>query len=419
MSFLSWPLTLLLSIQVSPLPSQERDAPGEAPDLQMDLEPLQSPAQGFSWLPNLTRGADGRVYLNWAQKHEDGDTTLQLARLEEDGWGPAREIVPASLAPEGPQLFLNWADFPGLAVLKDGTLLAFWLQRDGTAQGYNALFSISADVGRTWSDEQFLHDDLTSGEHGFVSVVALDDTTFAAVWLDDRERAVSAERVGAMALYSRRIHKSGELGPESIVDARICDCCQTSLIVTPEGELLVAYRDRDEREVRDISLANTGAEGWSEPRSLFRDDWLIQGCPVNGPQLATSTEVCFAAWFTGAGRGGGKVQVSARTSGQRAFGFPVTVDNGSPVGRVDITVIGPERALVTWMEQTEASFGEWRAQIITPGKKLGGPLTLARIPSERSSGFLRQVSAGKSLIISWTVPGRPPRIETARILLGN
>jgi hypothetical protein len=44
------------------------------------------------------------------------------------------------------------------------------------------------------------------------------------------------------------------LGKEALLDGRVCECCQTSSASTPDG-MAVVYRDRSEKEVRDISIA--------------------------------------------------------------------------------------------------------------------------------------------------------------------
>ncbi|MFT7485779.1 MAG: hypothetical protein ACI9F9_001629 [Candidatus Paceibacteria bacterium] len=376
------------------------------------MEVIPSPAMGSARLPNVTDGADGKLYLTWAEDRADL-TVLLFSTLGEDGWEEPHEFARSD------HFFLNWADFPGLVADHEGHLLAYWLLRDGTRHGYTAQISLSSDAGLTWSPTQRLHEDKTSGEHGFVSVVPARTGGFLAVWLDGRNITPGEDGhgTGSMALYSRKILTTGTLGAERVIDERVCDCCQTTLAAHPGEDPLVAYRDRDQEEVRDISIARLTSEGWSQPMPLHQDGWLIAGCPVNGPQLALTDSHQFVAWFTGAGEGGGSVYAGTALKGQLGFGFPIHIDAGSPVGRVDIAALGAGYALVTWLEHTEASSGEWRAQVVAAGKRIGDPLALSSITTERSSGFLRMAPVSGGVVVAWTVPGKPSSIETARVLV--
>ena len=76
------------------------------------------PAGERASLPNVVRGADGRVMLTWVEQDE-GDSVLRLARLGADG---AFE-EPLEVA-RGDDWFVNWADFPSVSALADGTLCA-------------------------------------------------------------------------------------------------------------------------------------------------------------------------------------------------------------------------------------------------------------------------------------------------------
>ena len=87
--------------------------------------PLTSPAGASSQLSRAVRGDDGQLYLSWVEKRSDGAHTLRFASLEEAGWSAARTIA------TGHNWFVNWADFPSLAVSQDGRLAAHWLERNG------------------------------------------------------------------------------------------------------------------------------------------------------------------------------------------------------------------------------------------------------------------------------------------------
>jgi hypothetical protein len=354
-------------------------------------------------------GADGKVYLSWIAREGDVLAVMRFAVLGEEGWGAPLEVM------RGQDLFLNWADFPSLCALEDGRLIAHWLRAGEDPQGYDAEFSVSSDRGRTWSAPAVLHSDRKTAEHGFVSIAALDSATFGAIWLDGRQTGGMGHGGGEMALYYRPISASGELGQEVVLDSRVCDCCQTSLVAAPGGRLLAAYRDRSNSEVRDISHLVFDGQTWSEPRTIHDDGWEIAGCPVNGPRLCLLEGATAAAWFTGVGAGGGSVQVAFRRHGASAFGFPLDVDDGQPVGRVDLVTLDEESVLVSWMEFTQGNWAEWRVRRVWMDGRKEASILVGRIPSERASGFLRMVGSPSGTILTWTTDAEEHPVATVRL----
>ncbi len=379
-----------------------------ATDVVIKVSMLEVPAGPGSSLPNMTCGQDKRVYLSWMEPVDGGEIAMRFSVFEADSWSEAREIT------RGNDFFMNWADFPSLAATSSGALMAHWLRSDGTPHGYMAEFSLSTDAGETWSPPAILHTDESSAEHGFVSIAPLDEETFAAIWLDGRSMADPLAKQKQTDLYFRTISQSGELGIEQVIDSRVCDCCQTSLIAIDEGQLLAAYRDRDSDEIRDITSISFDGKQWSEAKIVFEDGWLIQGCPVNGPALLDQDGRQSVIWFTGAGEGGGQVKFASRDGTAPAFGYPTRLDDGSPIGRVDLASCG-NQVLASWLEHTESSFAEWRVRPIGPRAEPGPALSLGKVSADRQSGFLRMAPHGNDCLAAWAVTGEEPAIVTARL----
>jgi len=171
---------------------------------------------------------------------------------------------------------VNWADFPSLAALPDGTLFAHWLAKSGPGTfAYDVRVTRSRDGGRTWSEPITPHRDGTLTEHGFVSMSPASGQAMGLVWLDGRRTAGTAHEghggaQAEMSLVHSTLDREGRLGPEKILDGRVCDCCQTDAAVA-EGATVVVYRDRSEKEVRDMSVVRFVDGRWSEPRPLADD----------------------------------------------------------------------------------------------------------------------------------------------------
>lgn len=389
------------------LPAQDEEP---SADSGLEVEALASPASSNSALPNLSLGGDGKVRLSWVDREGEELGILRFAVLEESGWSAPLEIV------RGTDLFLNWADFPSVAALESGVLMAHWLRNTEEDYCYNAEFALSSDGGATWSETRTLHDDMGEAEHGFVSIVPMDTERFGAIWLDGRDTVGKGPGEGDFALYFRTISASGELGEEQVLDHRVCSCCQTSLAVNSSGGLLATYRDRSLDEVRDIyqRAYNPFVAGhwgcYSGPRPVHADGWRIEGCPVNGPRSSIAGDGAsgVTAWFTGAGEGGGDVRVAFATnwiSDKEGYGLPIKIDNESAIGRVDVVFVDADSVIVTWLEDVGDARAEWRARRVWKDGRMAQPLAIAGVPSTRGAGFLRMVKTGgeqPEQVAAWT-----------------
>ena len=376
------------------------------PPPSIEVREVASPAGPGSAEPELTVGAEGRVILSWVEPHGEG-SALRFAVWQDGTWSAPFPLF------TGTDWVVNWADFPSVIALERNALLAHWLQKVPERDEASAvMLSRSVHDGEGWSAPVSPHD-ASATEHGFVSVVPLPEGRAAVAWLDGRETG-GGKTPGAMTLRSAIIGTDGGVLRQDLLDDRVCDCCQTSAVALPGGRVLVAYRDRSETEIRDISVVSFDGAQWSAPRAVAQDGWTIPGCPVNGPSLTTMGERVAVAWFTGAG-GKARVRVARSADGGRTFDVPSEVDLGDPLGRVDVVLLDDGAPLVSWVETQ----GEGARILVrrVPGRGPPGPaVTVATTSKDRPSGFPRMVRSGATVLVSWPDTSQR-RVRTAEVRL--
>jgi len=379
------------------------------------VESISSPAGAGSWVPRLSR-SDDALYMSWMEPLGKG-TALYFSRWTGGAWSAPRVIASEK------KFFLNWADFPSITALEDGTLLAHWLEKSGSGvYDYVAPFVHSQDGGRTWSKPDLPHREGDTGDHGFVSVVPMGGGRGAVIWLDARQKSdferseIDEGEKPAQALYASFFDK-GKFGEEILLDGRVCDCCQTTAVRSGDG-VFAAYRDRSADEVRDMGTVRFTAKGAEKPGRLFDDGWKIKGCPVNGPFAAAEGEQIAIAWYTMANKTS-KVNLAFSEDGGRSFGPAVRIDEGNPEGRVAAALLADGSAAVSWLERRPKKgkgSGEILVRRVSPAGKLGKPRSVAMSSIKYRSGFPQMVRMGDRLVFAWTeLVGKGSRVRLASL----
>jgi len=420
-----WPALVALAVAACDAPQAPPGAGTPAAAPPASAAAATPPWQVADWplpidggaQPDLIATPDGGLLLSWIESR-DGLHTLKFARADAAGrWRDA----PRAIA-HGRDWFVNWADTPHLAVSADGALWAHWLRKSGEAPyAYDVVLVRSADGGAHWSAPLAVNDDGTPTEHGFVSLWAEGADAMRVAWLDGRASGKGeghgehAAHGGAMTLRSARFGADLQRSGEAVLDARTCDCCQTDAAATARGALL-AYRDRDEREVRDIAVVRLVDGAWTAPQAVHGDGWVMPGCPVNGPAVAARGERALVAWYTGAGEAP-SLRVAASADGGARFAAPLILDRGEAVqGRVDLA-LDADRAWVLWMREDGAGQRLQLARLAPDLAREDQRLSVAQVRGRgRGTGFPQLALAGGAAYAVWTdlADGRP-RLRGARV----
>lgn len=383
--------------------------PASPKPLAAAVKYIGSPAGPDSMGSSLTTSPEGVTWLSWIESAGEKQNALKCARFDaaNQRWSEARLVA------RGADWFVNWADFPVMAAQGD-RLTAVWFVGssggDHDHSSYHAEFSVSPDAGKTWSKPAPITRDSQSVE--FVALQPLADGRVLAAWLDGRNRHGGGMK-DRQALYARVV---GGDGPDLLVDPSVCDCCQLSMIATPDGALL-SYRGRTADEVRDMRVAGYRSDRWEPPAALRNDGWKIAACPVNGPQLATNGPHTGAIWFTAANSQPRVYAARAAASASR-FADASVIDLGRPLGRVDNAMLSDGTHLVVWLEGSdkEKEGGIYLRSISADGT-LSPPALIAPTTTARAGGFPRiallRDGRQSQLLLSFTRDGQPRQVATA------
>ena len=370
-----------------------------------------TPSTSGARYPYLHSSGDG-LSMSWLQQLDSIHFALQVSSLSQGIWSDPETVSISE------QFFVNWADFPSIVTYEGRIIAAHWLQKvEGGTYAYHVKIADRNSDG-TWSPAITPHTDDTPTEHGFVSMLALDQDHILAVWLDGRNTASSdhdghnshgshsghegSELSTSMTLRSAVVARNGILSHEQEIDAAVCDCCQTSLVATPTGAMVI-YRDRSEKEVRDIAVSryDLGNHTWSKPEILHDDGWKIEGCPVNGPRLASKENNVVAIWYT---LDGDTPVIKAKRSndGGLQFGKTYIIDQEA-IGRVDVVIDDESNAWFSWLGKKEG-ISHLTLRRLSQSGQLSDLFYISEVSDMRSSGFPRIVWTDQSLYIAITDP---------------
>jgi hypothetical protein len=236
---------------------------------------------------NPSVAANGRiVVVAWSASLPEGTTDV-FAAVSLDGARsfaapPVRvNDVPGAARVSGeqpPRVAL--VDRPGAVP----SILVVWTTK-GKA-GTKIVQARSDDGGRTFSRAAPIAGGEAAGNRGWQAIV-VGRGAVDAVWLD--HRAMSAHD-GHMSPEQSSLYfgaVDGSIAPRPLTNG-VCYCCKTALSAGHDGALYAAWRQVYAGNVRDIAftVSRDGGRTWASPVRVSADNWILDGCPDDGPAIA-------------------------------------------------------------------------------------------------------------------------------------
>jgi hypothetical protein len=190
---------------------------------------------------------------------------------------------------------------PKVAVKSDGTVIAVYETNAPTKENGWAGFVHyirSFDKGKTWTQPLCVHQDTASGKtHSYAAIARLSDGEIGACWLDE---SLGDAKQGRAIKFAKTNGRNG-FENEILIDSFACQCCRTAISSDKKGNVSILFRDILPGSVRDIAVSTSSDNGkaFSHAVSFSNDDWVISGCPEDGPSVVNEDDNTYATWFTG------------------------------------------------------------------------------------------------------------------------
>jgi hypothetical protein len=350
-----------------PEPESEPDAsPGPKPEAEAEPDPDPDPdpdpelePRGLAPLlvaggvmrtgrelggPDVAIARDGTVLVSWvdnwmggpdlwlAKSTDGGERFSDPVRVDGDDHEPmARGVVRPWLSTNGGVVAL-------VATVGHG--------HGARAMGWTApLHSSAGDPALRFSDAIDLSGGTREDAMGLPNAALSPDGELWAMWLGFTAHKPSVRLANPANDYV------GEdiTGPEG----EPCDCCTVEITFTSAGEPLLAWRG-NVGNTRDIVVASgePGDDTISRWDAGSRTGWYVEGCPVQGPELAEVPEGGHLLAFADGSTGENRV-ILARSEDGRAWTDAVSlVPPGVPVQGHPVVAAGADGAVYVAYEQT-------------------------------------------------------------------
>jgi len=368
------------------------------------VDPLTQPSGPHSGGPRWSV-SDRGILLSWVE-HSGNSTTLKFAEKQATGWSQPAKVATGS----------NWmvspADAPIVLRRPDGTLVASWqLSTEKKLEGSDIQLTYSKDNGKTWAPSFMPHHDPTKGQHAFPSLFELPGNGLGLVWLDARAQAAHPDDLEAsISLRYAAFDGSWKQTADAEIDPRVCECCSTTAAVTSDG-VLIAFRDRSDKEIRDIAVSRLERGKWTPSTTVHADNWEIDACPVNGPMLSARGRQAVVAWFTVKNEQGQSWAAFSSDAG-RTWGAPISLDDAASLGRVGVELLDDGSAVATWVEYANRRAQFSMRRVDAAGQR-SAAVSIATVSSNVSSDVPRMARQGRELLFAWTEAATPGDREGA------
>ena len=184
----------------------------------------------------------------------------------------------------------------------------------------------------------------------------------------------------------------------------VCYCCKTSIATGANGTVVAAWRHVYPGNNRDIALAKSsdGGQTFASPVRVSEDNWVLDGCPENGPAVAIDrTNAIHVVWSTLVRGSAGAEETlalfyAASKDGQR-FTKRQQIPTEGVARHPQIAIEGGGTITVAWDEQLKGA----RRIVVARGTSDDG-FAVRQSLSDEQGTYPAIVSLADAAIVAWT-----------------
>jgi hypothetical protein len=365
------------------------------------------------------------VGVAWAARTNDGITDIYTA-TSRDG---ARTFgTPVRVNQSAGEASVSGEQPPRIVLSNRGAtdpaVVVLWTAK--AASGTRLISARSNDGGKSFQPPASVPGSEASGNRGWESAAVTPQGDVVAAWLDHREvpaqpdnatgaahqHGTSAQRSQADGVARAQLSqiffaRLNDAASTRAIAPGVCYCCKTSLATAGDGTIVAAWRHVYPGNIRDIALATSsdGGRTFAPPVRVSEDNWVLDGCPENGPALAIDqTNVIHVVWPT-------LVRGSAGAEETLALFYASSKDGQRFTNRQQIPTDGvprhPQLALgargtmtVAWDEQLKGA----RRIVVAKGISAGPNLVrfVRQSVSDEPGTYPVVAPLGDAAIVAWT-----------------
>ncbi len=246
--------------------------------------------------------------LSWGASTTDGITDIYAAASTDGGrtFADATRVNQvagdANLSGEQPPR-VALVPRPG----RPPTIVVVWTAK--ATDGTRLMSARSDDAAKSFASPMAVPGSEAAGNRGWQSIAIGRDGEVVIVWLDHRELAKNGSGSASMQ-HAEHQHLASDQRPadgvaraqlSKLMFARldrsdssrqltggVCYCCKTAIATDATGGVYAAWRHVYEGNVRDLAFTKSSDSGrtFAPPIRVSNDNWVLDGCPENGPALA-------------------------------------------------------------------------------------------------------------------------------------
>jgi hypothetical protein len=323
---------------------------------------------------------------------------------------------------------LNGEQPPRVSVLassgREAVITVVWTTKG--PHGTRLLQSRSDNGGRSFAHATIVPGTDAPGNRGWEAITVESNGRVDAVWLDHREMAhesaAAAPQPKAPAAASAQHHDGlamaqksslyvasldGSLAPHAVT-AGVCYCCKTAVVSGSDGAMYAAWRHVYPGSFRDIAftVSRDHGQGFAEPVRVSQDQWMLDGCPDDGPAMAVDASnrvhVVWPTLVAGTAGAEGTLALFYATSPDAQHFTPrVRLPTENVAHHPQITLTEKGQPVVAWDESTKAGRRVVFARLSSAS---GDDMRFAREPGGAAPEGIYPVLASVSdgVIAAWT-----------------